>query len=413
MVKYLAFAACAAKAPVTQSLIKEIDDRVQIAGSPQNIERWMFWTVPQTTFLANATSQQKILLLGGNGVGKTILMVERAKQLALQGEEVIFCIDPSSLILLQKSMLQLQLEVEFEEFHKGNPQSKKIRVENLNLYDPFQENLNNIHVFIDELQSNHFQKYATLNTKSLWAIVIFDDDTKFKDANEAINYFKAQYPDWYIPFLNFILRTTQYIAEELKSLDRSDYQHKWNNESSLNHVLDIPQNIQEGHKPVIFDDETPNQFCKNLQSTLTKLGNNDVALIVLSFSIDCPVQSMSSKAINDFKTNFPTYSTLFSVDPTSIELTLAFIMQCIKISGREHPLIWTDDVKNFNSNEDQIKDWIRGKSRCDLIVDSALMPGFEASTCLTFTSEGIQCSLSRTRVKHILFKGVYDNVELP
>ena len=83
MVKYLAFAACAAKAPVTQSLIKEIDDRVQIAGSPQNIERWMFWTVPQTTFLANATSQQKILLLGGNGVGKTVLMIERPKQLAI------------------------------------------------------------------------------------------------------------------------------------------------------------------------------------------------------------------------------------------------------------------------------------------------------------------------------------------
>ena len=67
----------------------------------------------------------------------------------------------------------------------------------------------------------------------------------------------------------------------------------------------IPQNIQEGQKPVIFDDETPNQFCKYLQSTFTELGYNDVALIVLSFSIDCPVQSMSSKAINDFKTNFP------------------------------------------------------------------------------------------------------------
>ena len=412
MVKYLAFAACAARAPVTQSLTKEIDDRVQIAGSPQNIERWMFWTVPQATFFANASSQQKILLLGGNGVGKTVLMVERAKQLSIKGEEVVFCIDPSSLILLQKSLLELQLEVEFEEFHQENPRSKKIRVENLNLYDPSQENLNDIHVFIDELQSNHFQKYATLNTKSLWAVVIFDDDTKFKNANEAINHFKAQYPDWYIPFINFILRTTLYIAEELKDLDRSNYQHKWNNESSLNHVLDIPQNIQEGPKPVIFDDETPHQFCKNLQNTFTELVN-DVALIVLSFSIDCPVQSMSSKAINDFKTNFPTYSNLLSVDPTSLELTLAFIMQCIKVSGREHPLIWTDDVKNFNSNEDQIKDWIRGKSKCDLIVDSALMPGFEASTCLTFTSEGIQSSLSRTRVKHILFEGIYDDVELP
>ena len=103
LVKYLAFAACAARAPITQSLTKEIDDRVQIAGSPENIERWMFWTVPQATFFANATSQQKVLLLGGNGVGKTVLMIERAKQLAIKEEEVVFCIsDPSDFHVLHK-----------------------------------------------------------------------------------------------------------------------------------------------------------------------------------------------------------------------------------------------------------------------------------------------------------------------
>ena len=116
LVKYLAFAACAAKAPITQSLTKKIDDRVQIAGSPENIEQWMFWTVPQATFFANATSQQKVLLLGGNGVGKTVLMIERAKQLAGKGEKVVFCID--TLYRLWKTMLKLQMEVEFEEFHK-------------------------------------------------------------------------------------------------------------------------------------------------------------------------------------------------------------------------------------------------------------------------------------------------------
>ena len=38
MVKYLTFAACAARVPVTQSLTKEINERVLIAGSPENIE---------------------------------------------------------------------------------------------------------------------------------------------------------------------------------------------------------------------------------------------------------------------------------------------------------------------------------------------------------------------------------------
>ena len=78
IVKYLAFTACAAKAPVSQSLTKLIDDRVKIAGSAENVQRWMFWTVPQATFFANASSQKKVLLFGGNGVGKTVLMIQRA-----------------------------------------------------------------------------------------------------------------------------------------------------------------------------------------------------------------------------------------------------------------------------------------------------------------------------------------------
>ena len=142
MVKYLTFAACAARAPVTQSLTKEINERVLIAGSPENIERWMFWTVPQATFFANATSQQKVLLLGGNGVGKKILMIERAKQLAIKGEEVVFCVYPP-YSFGQKLLLQLQLEIQFEEFYKENPTSRKIRVENLYLYDPSKEHLSN------------------------------------------------------------------------------------------------------------------------------------------------------------------------------------------------------------------------------------------------------------------------------
>merc|ERR1712218_410565 len=97
-------------------------------------------------------------------------MFERAKQLAIHREEVVFCIDPYGIVRL-KSLLQLQLEVEFEEFHKENPRSKQDRVENLNSYDPSKENLNNTHVFIDELLSSNFQKYATLKTKSLWVAV--------------------------------------------------------------------------------------------------------------------------------------------------------------------------------------------------------------------------------------------------
>ena len=51
MFKYLAFAASAAEAPVPQILTKEITERVQKSGTPENVKLWMFWTPPQLELL--------------------------------------------------------------------------------------------------------------------------------------------------------------------------------------------------------------------------------------------------------------------------------------------------------------------------------------------------------------------------
>ena len=165
MVKYLAFAACAAKAPITQTLTRKIDDRVQIAGSAENIQRWMFWTVPQASFFANAVSQPKVLLLGGNGVGKTVVMMQRAKELSIAGEIVVFCIGYKRSST--KTLLQLQLEAEFDDFHTQNPQSKKVQVKSLGSYDPSKEHLEKTHVFMDEVRESEFKKKCYFTDKIL------------------------------------------------------------------------------------------------------------------------------------------------------------------------------------------------------------------------------------------------------
>ena len=139
-----------------------------------------------------------------------------------------------------------------------------------------------------------------------------------------------------------------------------------------------------------------------------KIGVNDMALVVINKNAPL-VKSMSSKAISVFKTEFANYSDVFDKEP-DYGHSLAFILKSISASGREPPLIWIQDC-SFNSNEDQIKDWIRGKSKCDLISDLFLMPGFEASTLFSFASNDKDSTLSRTRVKNILFKGSYENVD--
>ena len=90
LIKYLAFGA--AKTPVPESMVKKIEQNIQTQGSEEIIQRYMFWTPPQLTLLGIDHNIEKVLLIGGNGVGKTILSVEQAKKLSLQNKKVLFCI---------------------------------------------------------------------------------------------------------------------------------------------------------------------------------------------------------------------------------------------------------------------------------------------------------------------------------
>ena len=45
--QYLAFVACAAKAPIRQKMLNESLQRIEKAGDAENIQRWCFWTPNQ------------------------------------------------------------------------------------------------------------------------------------------------------------------------------------------------------------------------------------------------------------------------------------------------------------------------------------------------------------------------------
>ena len=68
--------------PVPELMSKKIIKNIETAGSADNIQQLMFWTPPQMTVLANHNIK-KVLLVGGNGVGKTILSVQQVKNLSL------------------------------------------------------------------------------------------------------------------------------------------------------------------------------------------------------------------------------------------------------------------------------------------------------------------------------------------
>ena len=62
--KYLAFVACAAKAPVRQKMLDETLAIISKAGTSENIERWCWWTPDQLSLLEQSENLNRVILIG-------------------------------------------------------------------------------------------------------------------------------------------------------------------------------------------------------------------------------------------------------------------------------------------------------------------------------------------------------------
>ena len=113
--KYLAFVACSAKAPIRQKMLDAALDLINKAGSAENIQLWCQWTPFQLSLMEMADRLQRVVLIGGNGTGKTLMLETYVMKTAKENPDdaVIFAIQqPYSP---NRPLLQLQFEVRFEE----------------------------------------------------------------------------------------------------------------------------------------------------------------------------------------------------------------------------------------------------------------------------------------------------------
>ena len=62
--KYLAFVACAGKAPIRQKMLDETLAIISKAGTSENIERWCWWTPDQLSLLEQAENLNRVILIG-------------------------------------------------------------------------------------------------------------------------------------------------------------------------------------------------------------------------------------------------------------------------------------------------------------------------------------------------------------
>ena len=111
--KYLAFVACAARAPITQKLLDETLERVNIAGESENIRRWCSWTPTQLSLMELAEKLPRVILIGGCGTGKTTMLTEYAMKMSKMKQfNITFGVKKEHSAM--KPLLELDLEIKFK-----------------------------------------------------------------------------------------------------------------------------------------------------------------------------------------------------------------------------------------------------------------------------------------------------------
>ena len=75
--------------------------RIAKAGSAENIARWSWWTPTQFGLLELADRFSKVIIIGGNGTGKTVMLETLAIKTAKENpdENVVFGINQSSMVI--------------------------------------------------------------------------------------------------------------------------------------------------------------------------------------------------------------------------------------------------------------------------------------------------------------------------
>ena len=244
--------ACAGKAPIRQKLFHETVSRVKKAGDPQNILRWCIWTKDQHTLMAMADKLPRVILIGGNGTGKTYMLdaftMKSAKE--YPDKNVIFAIHQSSSFA--RLLLQLDLEVKYEKLQNVTVLTFK------QLSELTDANFLNHIVCIDEIDMRIVQldDLNAINATSLW-IVIRDTPTHHLDqedesVQEDVNpeeYVTNQFTEpWTIVNLSYPLRTSKTLSQKVKSGQVAHASHT----NNFNNLLKVPSNMPLGPEPLIL-----------------------------------------------------------------------------------------------------------------------------------------------------------------
>ena len=416
--KHLAFVACAGKSPIRQKMDHETLTRIAKAGSAENIARWSWWTPTQLGLLELADQLSKVIIIGGNGTGKTVMLETFAIKTAKENpdENVVFGINQYSWA---RPLLQLDLEVKFEKLKLSN--LTVVSYENLSdltdansynetiqlpQYDPMVENVlrargapnlaqtTNTTFCLDEIWMNDVKPddLEAIKANSLW-IVIRDTWRKTENPEE---YIREQFPGWVIVNLTCPLRTSKILSEKVKSGTVSHELHT----NNFNKSLKLAPYMPLGPEPLILS-RYEGSYYERLQKAFHVVGKEKLVLIILDYDYMSPTSEEVKVAIKT------TFSQRLANKTEKRTKNLLVGIESVKTCLKPHktPLLWFDsDYEYLSDSKATIKNWMKGKNKTVLITDSYCVSGYEADIVILLGSGYVSAFMSRCRCQFIHIK---------
>ena len=379
--KYLAFVASAAKAPVRQKMLQETLTRIAKAGEAENIERWCWWTPAQLSLLDQADRLTRVILIGGNGTGKTVMLDAFTAKIAKEhpDKKVTFAIHQS--LPYARPLLQLDLELKYE----------KAKLQNVTVAT-FKEvselNLTNCHtVCVDEIAMGLVkpEDLHAIRSNSLW--IVIRETNRLGENHEE--YLRQIFPGWVIVNLSYPLRTSRNLSDKIKNEEVYDRTHT----NNFNESLKVAPNMPLGPNPLILL-KAEGSYYTRLQKAFSVLGIDKSALIILDSSMRPTFEEIQAVKA--------TYTNHELADNTAVYICVG--IEAVKACRRPQgpPLMWfRSDYANVSDGKASIKEWMKGKNRNisgrDLLTESMCVPGYEADLVIYLGIDDVSAYMSRCR----------------
>ena len=358
----LASLASTFKGPITQEIFNTAIAEITLERDNGNIPRWGFWTQTQAFLMELADKLPRVIIMGGNGTGKTAMLEAFAARQANEHpkENVTFAIQ--QVHSHTRPLLQLDLEVQYENL-KNVTVTKFTEINQLN-----HASTTNTTICIDEITMFNVrpEDLHNIKSKNLWVVI---RDTWNENPEE---YLRNEFPGWVLVNLNNPLRTSKRISEKVKTGTVHSYLHK----NNFNASLDVAANMLIGQEPMILP-STGGSYQKRLHYVFSAVGKDKPALIIL----DHWSMNPTSEEIQEARKTTSHKDLAEKTDNFSPRILVA--MEAVKACKRPPPLLWfKSNYASVSDGKEDIKEWMRGKNKTysarDLITDEYCVAGYEA-----------------------------------